>query len=640
MFAEQATRIFPSITEMDSSFLILATQAGSSLASRFTWLDWLVVIGYLVLTTAIGSMMAGKQATIRDFFLGGRKLPWYAVSGANIATEISAVTFVSVPAIVFAAQGNFTYLQICVFGSVLARILIAWLFIPVYFKREIYSPYDYMADELGNSARTVTTYLFILGGALAQGSRVYLAALILDLIVGEPLFGSLAAATGTKTFIWSIYAMGVISVVWTYVGGITTVIWTDVILFMVFLVGALVSLFAVAYKLPGGWGELIAVGWNAKEAGAGPYMINWGKFTFFDFDPNPAKEFTFWTAVIASTWGGLGVYGANQSMTQRIFCCRTERDAKIAVLSSCVGQVVALIMLFVGIGLYAFYRLSPLEGEAAALVAEKPDRIFPVFIIQELPPGVTGLVIAGIFAAAISTLVSTVASFSQTTLSAFYVPWRLQRWRRQGKTATFDDAMKDPYLVFYSRILVIVWGLILCLMAQLSDKASDQYPEILNLALAMAGFTGGALLAGFLLAFLKINVDARGFVWSGPLSVLVVFAIVWHEPWSYACSWITAAGLLITWLVAIIKEPESDAGPPIVHPAIQTVILVAGLAIALWLNYYGYFRANLDPATGKTSYVILAWPWLIPVGSVVAMLWGYLLARARRKTGESPDPAH
>ncbi len=605
---------------------MLASQSGS-LSGQFTALDWLVVIGYLALTTAIGSMMAGKQATIRDFFLGGRKLPWYAVCGSNIATEISAVTFVGVPAIVFAAQGNFTYLQLQLIGLVLARLIVAYVFVPAYYEREIYSPYDYMANQLGGSARTATTCLFIVGGSLAQGARVYLTAMILDLIVGRSLYGGLADATGISTLTWSIYTFGIIAVVWCWIGGITTVIWTDVILFLVFVVGAFVALGAAVVRLPDGWAELFSVGWNAKEAGP------WGKFTTFDFSLSPTAEFTFWTGLIAYTWFGVGIFGTDQMMAQRMFCCKGPRPARWAVIGSNIGQIITVIMLLIGVGLYAFYQRYPLTGEALEVVSEKQDRVFPVFIIQQLRPGITGLIIAAIFAAAISTLVSVVASFSQTTLSAFYLPWYCRRKARQGTPVTPEQAMQNPRLVRLSRLLVIIWGVVLCLTAQLADAASGKFPQILTLALSMAGYTGGALLAGFMLAFLKINVDARGFLWSAPLSVLTVFAVAWHQPWAHAICWAGAVVLLGTWLLHLHDGMKAaSAGQrgaePVLPTAVQTIILAIGAAVMIVISYFGYFKM-VDAATGKVTDATLAWPWFIAVGSLVAFSLGWLLARRR-----------
>jgi solute:Na+ symporter, SSS family len=616
---------------MDS---VLAAQP-ASLAGHFTWIDWLVVVGYLVFTTILGSVMAGKQATIRDFFLGGRKLPWYAVCGSNIATEISAVTFVGVPAIVFASRGNFTYLQLQLIGLVVARFVVAYVFVPAYYDREIYSPYDYMADRLGGAARTVTTCLFILGGALAQGARVYLTALILDLIVGRALYGGLAEATGISTLTWSIYTFGLISVVWCWIGGITTVIWTDVILFLVFMIGAFVALGAAVVRLPGGWSELFSVGWHARQAGS------WGKFTVFDFAPSLVTPYTFWAGLIAYTWHGLFAFGTDQVMCQRIFCCKGPRPARWAVIGSNVGQIVTVAMLLVGVGLYAFYQRFPLTGEALGLVRKNGDYVFPLFIIEELAPGVTGLIIAAIFAAAISTLVSVVASFSQTTLSAFYLPLSRRYRARRGITISDEQAMQNPRLVLMSRMLVVVWGVILCLTAQLAERVGqrDEYRQIINLALSMAGYTGGALLAGFMLAFLRLGIDARGFIWSAPLSVLTVFALAWHQPWSHAVCWAGGGVLLGTWGLHVLQTRRGpvEGGSlfqPVLPVALQTVLLGAGITTMIALSYVGYFGKSVD-AQGNVNCLTLAWPWFIPVGSVVAFVFGYLLARRDGPTGAS-----
>ena len=159
----------------------------AGISAQFTWIDWLIVVGYLAFTTWLGAKMAGRQATIRDFFLGGRKLPWYAVSGSIIATEISALTFISVPFVVFMPGGNFTYLQLGVIGSFLARIIVGYVLVPAYYQREIYSPYDYMGNQLGGRVRSMTTVLFTLGGMLAQSARVYLTAEVVIVVLNDQL---------------------------------------------------------------------------------------------------------------------------------------------------------------------------------------------------------------------------------------------------------------------------------------------------------------------------------------------------------------------------------------------------------------------------------------------------------------------
>jgi SSS family transporter len=600
---------------MHNFHVIIATQNVSEIGAHFGWLDWLVVIGYLVLTTFLGGALAGKQATIRDFFLGGRKLPWYAVSGSIIATEISAVTFVGVPALVYVQGGNFTYLQLCLFGAILSRFVVGYFLVPAYYRKEIYSPYDYMANQLGGRVRSVTTGLFTLGGMLAQGARVYLTALILDLVVGRRLFGELSHWTGIESMTWSIFVIGLVAVAWTLLGGITTVIWTDVILFLVFLIGGVVALAYILAEIPGGLmgsaQHIFDAGLHAKDAGP------WGKFTLFNFDFDPSQAYTIWTAVIAYTIWCISIYGTDQLFAQRIFCCSGPKQARRAIIASSFGQIISVIMMLVGVGLFTYYQYHSLSGQASALVTEKPDRIFPLFIIQVLPPGVTGLLIAGIFAAAISSLDSILAALSQTTISALYLPWR----KKHGRN-THDDNTHDHHVVTLSRLLVIFWAIILCFMALVADAATAKYPQILDLALSMAGYTGGALLAGFALAYFKPKMDERGFVWAAPLSVIIIFALVWHHPWTHAICWSAAGIALATWLWALARQRVYT-----ITDGVQSIILVMVLVLMIWLNYYGYFEKQVDPVTGTVSYVTIAWPWFCLIGFVFTFVFSIVLAR-------------
>jgi SSS family transporter len=638
-----------------------------SLAGHFLAADWAVLIGYLLLTTFLGARLAGRQATLRDFFLGGRKLPWYAVSGSIIATEISAVTFVSVPAIVFAERGDLTYLQLAL-GAILARIIIGIWFVPAFYEREIYSPYDYMGARLGPSVRTVTTGLFMLGAVLGQSVRVLLTALILQLMTGLPLGAS----------IWTI---GAVAVLWTLLGGITTVIWTDVIQFGVFVLGLVTALFYVVRELPGGAGEMLSV---AAEA---------GKLRFWNFSLDPNVAFTIWAALIANTILCLNAYGTDQLIAQRMFCCRGPREARAAIIVSSVGQIVTVVALAVGLGLYAFYQHRPLTGDAAARVAERVDRIFPLFILQEIPPGLRGLIIAGVFAAAISSLDSVLAALSQTVVSTFYRPWREARsgrrttiplrapnntaWgtdlgsvsRRAGgpsprvliqalreevgegrrtphsvpSSSTVPDtetgaaghagAFGQPderHYVRAARILVVLWAVLLCAMAQVTVLALERYGDILNLALAMATYTGGAMLAAFFLAFLRLNVDARGILVSAPLSVITVLAVSWHQLWAVYTTAILAALTLTGWIIGVFLRPGGrHPDPQRDGPATALAATVGALAV--------FISGYQDLLTGRALAV--AWPWNVPIGFTVAFGLGYLLARPRASPPELPASA-
>ncbi len=635
----------------------------ASLSAQFTWIDWAIVVAYLAFTTWLGTALAGKQATIRDFFLGGRKLPWYAVSASIIATEISAVTFVVVPFIVFRPGGDMTYLQLGVIGTLLARIIVGYVLVPAYYKREIYSPYDYMGNQLGGNVRGMTTVLFAVGQMLAQSARVYLTAVILNIVLRDQM-NWLSEQLAIGSFVitplaWSIVAITLVAVLWTYIGGIATVIWTDAILFLVFLAGAVVALVAVCLDLPGGFGELVRTGWNAKESGP------WGKFTFFNFDPAPWEAYTIWTAAIASTWGGIYAYGTDQLLAQRMFCCKNERAARLAIISSTASQVVTFTVALVGVGLFAYYKqpATPeqtaawgdavsadfprlggeayrlVEGDPEAGVEGKGDRIFPIFIVEGIPQGFSGLIIAGIFAAAVSSMTSILAALSQTTMSAFYIPLR-RRAQRRGENGTpppTSDAADDDHspaearhMVVVGRSLVLIWGVGLAGMAFLAQAAAAYYPSILDLALAMAGYAGGALLAGFMLGFLPLKVDGRGFMYSAPLSVLCVFAMLWRAPAAPWAFWVCVVGgaiLLIAWLVSVASESWEQARRAVLPPALQTVVLGLGVAMLIVLNLYGYWE--VEQPDGSTATKVIAWPWMAPIGSTIAFVWGYLLARRK-----------
>src|SRR6056300_1185436 len=196
---------------------------------QFTNIDWAVVGAYLLLTTWVGHLLKVSQSTIRDFFLGGRSLPWPAVSGSIIATEISGVTFIGVPGMVMALQGDFTYLQWAM-GSILARIIVGLYFVKVFYENDINSPYDYMGNRLGFGVKKLATILFTIGSILAQSVRVLVAALPLNIVTPLP-------------FEWCIVIIGLFAIGWTLMGGMRTVIWTDVMQFGLFVVGGLTALF-------------------------------------------------------------------------------------------------------------------------------------------------------------------------------------------------------------------------------------------------------------------------------------------------------------------------------------------------------------------------------------------------------------
>ena len=496
---------------------------------NFTIVDWSIVFGYLLLTTWVGHAMRGKQGTIKDFFLGGRSLPWPAVSGSIIATEISGVTFIGVPGTLFALHGDFTYLQWAA-GSIIARIIVAAFFVKIYFQREIYSPYDYMGIRLGNGVKVLATIFFTIGSILGQSVRVLVAAIPLKVVTGMNIE-------------WCIIIIGIFAIGWTLMGGMRTVIWTDVMQFLLFVIGGVIALFWLINGISGGWTGMIE---TAKE---------FGRTRIVDprFGIGPELKFTLWVALFAVPFQNLGIFGVDQLMAQRMFCCKSAKDAGKAIIFSSIGQLVTVLMLLIGAALFVNYHqngftdqeistIFDVSGEkiqevrdeaqyAEHPVTEKSSQvpvpgsyegkgksgyIFPVWIVNALPVGLSGLILAGIFAAAISSLDSILAALSQTTLSLIYSPEKNQ------------TTLSAKQLMNRSRFLVVIWGIVLTGFTLLLSVA--QNIPILPLAFGMTTYTVGPMLGIFVCSILGKG-SFRGLMTGCLISFLAVLFVqtdIWN----------------------------------------------------------------------------------------------------------------
>ena len=470
-----------------------------AIETHFTGWDWAVVVGYMLLTTWIGHALSGKNATIRDFFLGGRSLPWWAVCGSMVATEISALTFIGVPGGVFALKGDWTYLQWGI-GSVIARFAVGYWLVPLYFRKEIYSPYDYMGSKLGEGVRRLVTVLFSLGAILGQSVRVLVTAIILQTVTGLSIE-------------MCIIAIGAFAVVWTLMGGMRTVIWTDVIQFGIFIFGGLLAFGWLVGSL--GWDTIVET--NRHVIGPDGLIDKMRVLDFtFPWD-NPALHYTFWVGVIAMPFQNFAAFGTDQLNAQRIFCCGSEKDAKKAMIWSSVSILTTLLMLAVGAGLFAWYHLKGMTPDEAAMFTKDSNFVFPVWITTVLPPGVTGLILAGAFAAAISSLDSVLAALSQTTLSAWYGREKLEH---EGS---------GPAMVIRSRVAVFVWAVVLSGVAILlaGGYANSDNKNLIDLAFGMVAYTYGPLLGVLMCAILPGKRYLPGLLTGVCVSVGVV---AWLRP--------------------------------------------------------------------------------------------------------------
>jgi len=356
-----------------------------------------------------------------------------------------------------------------------------------------------------------------------------------------------------------------------------------------------------------------------------------GKLQFLDTDRSPTKTYTIWVAAIAAPWWLAGVYGTDQLFAQRIFCCKNVREARLAVMTSQLSLVVTCLAALVGMALFAYYKQSPLVGAALAMYEENGDRIFPIFIMEVIPHGLKGLILAGVFAAAISSLDSIMAALSQTSLSVIYLP------RRRRELGLAPDVplpeLEERRSRRVSRGLVVFWGVLLCVASVAIHEVKGFYPSILDMALSMAGYTQGALLAGFVLAFLGPKSDrgsgGSGFLWSAPLSVLTVYAVAWHQPFARnLCAWACAL-LFVLWCWQRILPAWSDATR---HASVarQSIALILGLIGVLALNQTAY-ALGVPADDGSATYRVLAYPWYVPLGSTVAFVFALLLRERPRQ---------
>ena len=541
---------------------------------NFTKWDWLVIVVYLVLTTVLGGLLAGKQASMKDFFLGGRRLPWPAVCGSIIATELSAATFLIAPALVFSRGGDMTYIQLAV-GTILARFIIGYFFIPVYYRREIYSPYEYMGRQLGPRVKNITSGLFMVGGILAQGARVYIAAKALQVVTG----------TDTTT---SIIIIGVVSIGWTIMGGITTVIWTDAIQCLLFTVGAVAALIFAATALDGGVMTLVSEAYHA------------GKFKAINLNFNTKEAYTLWCGLIGFSCLTLASHGTDQLLVQRMFTCKSQSHARKAVIYSSLSQVLTYLLLVVGAGIFVYYKHFPLSASEQVVVAADSMKIFAIYIVNVMPPVLSGLLMAAIFATAISTLDSLLAALSQSTISILYKPF-------------FKPEASDKHYVRASRVIVLIWGVLLTAFAIYCNVIARSYADLIQFALAMAAYTYGALLGAFLLAFLPTKRDDLGLMWGVPLSMLTVFALNWHQP---VPQWIVLIASLIL-LVQAFRHLRA-------HP--ERILYVGLAVVGVLMTSMAVIGQTPD---GAPIHFTLAWPWHFPIGTAMTFAIGYLVGNRR-----------
>jgi Na+/proline symporter len=467
-----------------------------------TWIDWLIVVVTFVGASALGAWFTRRGgADLKQYFLGGRSLPWYAVSASVAATQLSATTFVALPALVYRPGGDLSFLQFPLIGALLARLFACWLILPRLYAGEVYSPYDLLTRHFGPGGGRYVSVLYLVTSVMAQGARLYLTAVVIDLLLPHTWNAALAPY-GLTTLHASVAFMTILAIAWTVFGGIRSVVWTDLLLFGVFAVGAFVMLGLCVAQVNGGVAEIVRV------AGAA------GKLNLFDTSPDPTRLYTVYAAAIAFTVFGTAELGFDQTLAQRLLCCKSVNHARLALMTSWLGATVPAACMLFGAAVWVYHQQVPLTGDDAAAVAKSADRVSILFVLQHLPVGVRGLILASVFAAAITTVDSALASMAQVSV------W-LTRWR--------DAEAKRA--VAASRVWVVLWGLVLGTAAVLAQPLAAHYKSVLDLIYASAMYAPGAILGGAVLALTGARVSSASYIVAGTVAFFATLCLQWRVEW-------------------------------------------------------------------------------------------------------------
>jgi SSS family solute:Na+ symporter len=493
------------------------------MSSNFTALDFFVLILYLAGTTALGIWLGRDQKDAKDYFVAGKRIPWWAILFSVVATETSALTFISIPGLAYVT--NLGFLQLAM-GYLLGRIVVAYTLLPRYYKGELVTAYALLERRFGLPTRRFASTIFMFTRAFGDSVRVFATAIPIALIIGPIIPAQYVTPV-------SILILGLLTLLYTYHGGMRAVVWTDVVQTAVYIGGGVAALVLLGQGVDGGWSTILA---NAGEAGKLRVVD-----TYTGFD----RAHTIFAGLIGGAFLSMASHGADQLIVQRLLASGNLADARKALIGSGIAVFFQFaLFLMIGLGLYSFY-----QGRTFAV----PDSIFPTFVVDVMPPGLTGLVVAAILAASMSTLSGSINSLAAATVHDIWLP--LKKIPADDKR-TFRAA----------RIFSLMWGVVLLIAALLYRQ---QGTPVVVVALSIASFTYGALLGGFFLGMLWRRAIQRDAILGMGVAILVMTFIVFSKqllpvlpgmagiltPFTkIAWPWYVLIGTSITMLVGILSS--------------------------------------------------------------------------------------
>jgi solute:Na+ symporter, SSS family len=481
-------------------------------------LDMFVIVAYLLGVTLFGLRFRKHDRSLKDYFLADKTIPWWAISLSIVAAETSTLTIISVPGLAY--DGNFQFLQL-VFGYIIGRVIVSLLLIPQYFRGELVTAYQLIDRRFGKKLHSLTAGLFLITRAAAEGVRVFAVAIV----VGIALSSVLSGMSDFGRDVSAIAIVSLLTLIYTFEGGMAAVIWTDVVQLVIYISGSLVGLFTILHLVPGGWNAIRA---TASAA---------GKFRVLDFSWNFYATYTFWSGVIGGAFLTTATHGTDQLIVQRLLAARTERQSKIALISSGFAVLVQFsLFLLLGAMLFVFYRFFP-----PIKPFTRTDTIYPTFVVTQMPHGISGLLISAVLAAAMSNLSAALNSLSSTTIVDFYARWRPlaseQRRVRLSRLATLGGG-------------VALFGLAI---------AARHGGRVLEVGLSIASVAYGSLLGVFLLGVLTQRANERGAM-VGMLFGFLFNLYLWlftRVPFT----WYVTLGSIATFLVGYAVSVVLPANP-------------------------------------------------------------------------------
>ena len=459
-----------------------------------TTLDYLVIAIYLAAVAILGIWIAGRQTNTDDYFLGGRNLPWWVVCFSIVATETSTLTIIGLPAIAYG--GTLTFFQLTL-GYLLGRTIVSLVLLPRYYERKLVTTYEFLGIRYGDAMRGTASVTFLVTRLLADGVRLFASAIPLKVIA--------ISAGFDVSYFEIIFVLGMVTVLYTMIGGIRAVVWIDVVQLIIYLSGGLLVVVLLTGQIPADW-------WH--EA------LREGKTVVFDFGLDQTlsgiltQPYIFPTAVLGGTVFSVASHGTDQLIVQRLLGCRSLRDSQKALTGSAIVVMIQFaLFLLVGLMLWSYYNGATMPE----LGLSRADEVFPKYVVEGLPAGVSGLLLAGIIAAAMSTLSSTVNSLASSSLMDIY---------KRFANLALDEARS----LTASRMLTLFWGVVLVGFASLFEDSDN---AVIELGLTIASYTYGALLGVFLLAILVNRSDQSdalvAFAATIVAMILIIFG-VWHGP--------------------------------------------------------------------------------------------------------------